>query len=237
MTDTQNKEKRFDLQNHIVNLFNNTPPRCFDELLVPVHEIGRLDNPRYEYEDMNVEALAVLLDFLDRRLQQNHATARAAHESLAPILSCFCEMGKSNSVIRKYLRTQILPPLRDVMNRPEQGESLRNRLVKLMTAPNTEIKELVAEFLFILCKENVGRLIKYTGYGNAAGLLANRGLMLGGRGRGNYSSDSDDSDTEEYLKVKDKINPVTGTLMRVFQFFKLLNIQGCFSCFHICRML
>lgn len=58
----------------------------------------------------------------------------------------------------------------------------------------------------------VSRFVKYTGYGNAAGLLATRGL-LGGQGPRTsdtqYSSDSD-SDTEEYRQVKDRINPVTG---------------------------
>lgn len=50
----------------------------------------------------------------------------------------------------------------------------------------------------------VDRLIKYTGYGNAAGLLASRGLMLGGsKPTIDYSSDSEDSDTEEYERVKD----------------------------------
>jgi Guanine nucleotide exchange factor synembryn len=87
----------------------------------------------------------------------------------------------------------------------EDGSTIRNKLVRLMTNPNTDIKELVADFLFVLCKENVGRLIKYTGYGNAAGLLANRGLMCGRIGNApEYSSDSEDSDTEEYLKFKDK---------------------------------
>lgn len=93
------------------------------------------------------------------------------HESLAPILTCLSEISRSNRIIRKYLRLQVLPPLKDVMNRPEEGKTLRNRLVKLMTNPNTDVKELVADFLFVLCKENVGRLIKYTGYGNAAGNL------------------------------------------------------------------
>lgn len=53
--------------------------------------------------------------------------------------------------------------------------------------------------------------MKYTGYGNAAGLLAARGL-LDGRGTSpqpQYSSDSD-SDTEEYRQAKDRINLVTG---------------------------
>mgnify|MGYP002715722711 CR=1 FL=1 len=50
-------------------------------------------------------------------------------------------------------------------------------------------------------------MIKYTGYGNAAGLFANRGIMFGGCGTRNsqssYSSDSD-SDTEEYSKYFDQ---------------------------------
>lgn len=60
----------------------------------------------------------------------------------------------------------------------------------------------------------MSRFVKHTGYGNAAGLLASRGLLGGHSLRapspeGQYSSDSD-SDTEEYRKVKDRINPVTG---------------------------
>ncbi|XP_064169066.1 synembryn-A-like isoform X1 [Anguilla rostrata] len=91
-----------------------------------------------------------------------------------------------------------------------------------MTHIDTDVKHCAAEFLFVLCKESVSRFIKYTGYGNAAGLLAARGLMRGGRDPGLYSED-DDSDTEEYREAKHQgtrlsfcpsvplsINPVTG---------------------------
>lgn len=44
-------------------------------------------------------------------------------------------------------------------------------------------------------------LLKYTGYGNAAGLLVARGLLAGGRGDTEYSPD-EDSDTEEYKSAK-----------------------------------
>jgi len=54
---------------------------------------------------------------------------------------------------------------------------------------------------------SVRRLIKYTGYGNAAGLLANRGLMADSRPPTHYSDDSDDSDTEEYAQVEDRYAP------------------------------
>ena len=36
--------------------------------------------------------------------------------------------------------------------------------------------------------------------------------MLGGKRSDNYSSESEDSDTEEYSAYKDRINPVTGCL-------------------------
>ena len=73
----------------------------------------------------------------------------------------------------------------------------------------------MADFLFVLCKENVNRLIKYTGYGNAAGLLASRGLMGGvqAQSSGDYSSDDDDSETEEYAMDKAQIDPMIGEFL------------------------
>lgn len=58
----------------------------------------------------------------------------------------------------------------------------------------------------------VWRMTKYTGYGNAAGMFANRGLLGGGQGTPgtDYSSDSEDSDTEEYKNVASSFNPVLG---------------------------
>ncbi|XP_054997686.1 synembryn-A isoform X2 [Sorex araneus] len=112
------------------------------------------------------------------------------------------------SFLEKRLH-QVLPPLRDVRTRPEVGELLRNKLVRLMTHLDTDVKRVAAEFLFVLCSESVPRFIKYTGYGNAAGLLAARGLMAGGRPEGQYSED-EDTDTDEYKEAKASINPVTG---------------------------
>ena len=69
--------------------------------------------------------------------------------------------------------------------------------------------------VYILCSFTVSRFVKYTGYGNAAGLLAARGLLNGRRNScdsqyaSQYSSDSD-SDTEEYREAKARINLVTG---------------------------
>ena len=74
------------------------------------------------------------------------------------------------------------------------------------------LQESVGEFLFVLCKDNVSRLIKYVGYGNAAGFLADHGLMAGNTDETakNYSTDEEESDTEEYERIKDQIDPMTG---------------------------
>lgn len=56
------------------------------------------------------------------------------------------------------------------------------------------------------------RFIKYTGYGNAAGLLAARGLMAGGRPEGQYSED-EDTDTEEYKEAKARCVPLHPRLL------------------------
>lgn len=130
-------------------------------------------------------------------------------ESVAPVLSVLTECARMHRPARKFLKAQVLPPLRDVRTRPEVGELLRNKLVRLMTHLDTDVKRVAAEFLFVLCSESVPRFIKYTGYGNAAGLLAARGLVVGGRPEGQYSED-EDTDTDEYKEAKASINPVTG---------------------------
>ena len=48
----------------------------------------------------------------------------------------------------------MLPPLRDVINKPEVGDALRNKLVRLMTHIDTDVKNCSSEFLFVLCKES-----------------------------------------------------------------------------------
>ncbi|XP_022082696.1 synembryn-A-like [Acanthaster planci] len=165
------------------------------------------------FEGRSTDAIVSILKFLEMRVDRA-AAAKKLHvvEQLNPVLSALCVLSRTNRHIRRYLKKTVLPPLNkeQACNLPEEGGSLRNKLVRLMTNHSTDIKEVVADFLFILCKESVTRLIKYTGYGNAAGMLARRGLLAGGHGNRDYSSDDEDSDTEEYKDIRDEVNPVTG---------------------------
>ncbi|XP_060951504.1 synembryn-A isoform X2 [Limanda limanda] len=194
-----------ELQSHTVNLLSALPLQCLDVLLVVPQDPDSEQCP-----GVNMDCVHILLTFMERRLESGDKIK----EKLTPILNLLTESCRAHRETRHYIRKHILPPLTDVSHRPEEGSTVRNRLIRLMTHLDTDVKHCAADLLFVLCKENVRRFVKYTGYGNAAGLLATRGLLCGqGRGMsssaGRYSSDSD-SDTEEYRQVKDRINPVTG---------------------------
>lgn len=73
---------------------------------------------------------------------------------LSPILTVMVKSARCNSLLRHYLKSKVLPPLRDVRSRPEIGDDLKNQLVRLLTTPATQVRDLVADFLFVLCKEN-----------------------------------------------------------------------------------
>lgn len=199
---TESEELTEEFHSHTINLLGNLPLPCLDVLLIP-----KVQPNSIEYMSVNMDAVNMLLKFMERRVDRGHKLK----ESLIPSLNLLTESSRIHRETRKFLRSKVLPPLRDVMNKPEVGDTLRNKLVRLMTHIDTDVKDCAAEFLFVLCKESVARFIKYTGYGNAAGLLAARGLLRGGRDSGIYSED-EDSETEEYKEFKARINPVTGVV-------------------------
>uniref|UniRef100_A0A3P9IIY7 Synembryn n=1 Tax=Oryzias latipes TaxID=8090 RepID=A0A3P9IIY7_ORYLA len=202
MSQADGEERTEEFHSHTVNLLGNLPLPCLDVLLMPKVQQGSI-----EYMGVNMDAVKMLLDFMENRLDRGHKLK----ETLLPSLNLLTESARIHRETRKFLRSKVLPPLRDVKNRPEVGNTLRNKIVRLMTHIDTDVKDCAAEFLFVLCKESVSRFIKYTGYGNAAGLLAARGLLRGGRDSGIYSED-EDSETEEYREAKAHINPITGVV-------------------------
>ncbi|KAF5308249.1 hypothetical protein FQR65_LT06242 [Abscondita terminalis] len=205
----ENDDKKIELHNHIINFLTNMPMKCYPSLLIPLQD-NEIVSECDKYEEQNMSAINALIAFLESRFT-NDGSIKNQQDLLSPILTVLVKGVKSSRIIRKYLRIKILPPLRDVHQRPEEGVTLRNSLCRLLTTPLTNVRDLVADFLFVMCKENVGRMVKYTGYGNAAGLFAQRGLLGGGKpDEGRYSSDSEDSDTDEYKEYKHGINPVVG---------------------------
>ncbi|XP_076805364.1 chaperone Ric-8A-like isoform X2 [Clavelina lepadiformis] len=189
------------------NAIYSVPPACFKvDKLIPLKAEEKSSTGKLTPERKNFKAIASLLDILQHRVMSNTIATDILHPLLA-LLSQLCRLSRD---IRLYFKNKILPPRKDFNHRPEEGSELRNKLIELFTHNDTNLKHAAADFLFVLCKENVDRFVKYTGYGNAAGLLAARGFLAGGRGDTEYSDTDSDSDTEEYKQVCDEINPVTG---------------------------
>ncbi|XP_046906741.1 synembryn-A [Hypomesus transpacificus] len=203
MQPCEEQEDTNNLQGHTVNLLSALPLPCLDVLLAVPLEPHSLQS-----QGVNMDCVHALMLVMERRLD----SGEKVKEKLTPILNLLTESCRAHRETRLYLRTHILPPLRDASLRPEEGSTVKSKLIRLMTHMDTDLKHCAADLIFVLCKENVSRFVKYTGYGNAAGLLATRGLLGGQRSKctgGQYSSDSD-SDTEEYRQVKGRVNPVTG---------------------------
>jgi len=203
---TSSRDGRVTLTSHVVNVTTNLPVLATAALLGPsAVESGG---------GGSTNVPEVFLNFLLDNLSSPRP-GLSLKEEVAPVLSVLCNLSRSHPPVRKYLRSVVLPPLKgsDVRQKPEVGSSARAKLVRMLAGSDAEVGTMVAEFLFVLCKENVGRMVKYTGYGNAAGLLASRGLMTGGRGdmAHTFSEDEDtDEEDEDYKKVASDVNPVSG---------------------------
>ena len=171
------------------------------------YQICKLQQIKYEGRFMDV-AQEILDHFMATAQGFNHDQLQ---DNLSLVLKVLCQLSSAHRLVRKYYRKTILPPLRDLSHRPEESCSAKGYLCKLLTSPSEKISNLAGHFLFVLCKENTKRFVKHVGYGNAAGLLARRRLLAGGSNtKCDQYSEDEDSDTEEYKKQMNSINPISG---------------------------
>lgn len=82
LCDTKNEIRKEDLQSHIVNLLTNMPTQAYEELLSKIAELGKPENPEHEYMEMNLEVIAVLLDFIRKRLDDVSDFTHILHKIL-----------------------------------------------------------------------------------------------------------------------------------------------------------
>jgi len=215
--DAHDEEAKQLVVRNVINILTTFPIKAMEGLVKPLDRdfIGDADEREVKHEGVVVNAPKVVLEYLIDLLSQPSSPRNGCsfRDNLTPVLKASCMIAAGYPAVRKYFRSRVLPPITDVSKRPEDGECPKGRLCSLLTSPDSSVSVMVAEFIFILCKQNVKRMVKHTGYGNAAGLLARKGLMGGGISRdqtGNFSSTDSDSDTEEYTSNRHKVNPITG---------------------------
>ncbi|XP_073834173.1 ric8 guanine nucleotide exchange factor A [Musca autumnalis] len=204
-------ERERSVVSHSIDLLTNISSSCLSELIVKCDSTAVSTEKRPIFENRNVSALSTTLRYLHYTLEENEKSSSTNKNLVTPVLAILVKCISSNSIMRRYVRSVILPPLKDVYKRPEEGNELRNYLCRLQGSPDMVVRNLTYELLLVCCKKSQSRLIKYFGYGNMAGLFANAGLLAGRKVETNeFSSDGEDSDTQEYSDMKHAINPVVG---------------------------
>lgn len=148
-----NKDAQLELCSNAVNLLTNVPTACYSELVVAVHPTSSNQAPTV-FDGQDVSVLEVMLQFLKTRLESATSGSSTLAEMLSPVLMALLKCVQCVSVQRRYIRSVILPPLKDVHERPEVGNTLRNQLCRLLTSVDSQVRDLVAELLFVICKEN-----------------------------------------------------------------------------------
>lgn len=116
--------------------------------------------------------------------------------SLVPLLTVFNKASQANVKVRKGFKEAIFrelanPPDRDDEDEEEKKKEpsveapkgkddetnvIKRKLLSCMTSFHFSVKVVVSEFLFNLCGQDSGEFIRLTGFGNAVGLLAEKGL-------------------------------------------------------------
>lgn len=162
-----NNDSQQELCSNIVNLLTNVPTACFSELVVAVHLTTDGNSQGAQaptvFDGQDVSVLDVMLNFLRSRLDSSKSVQKTLTEMLSPVLMALVKCVKCVSVQRRYIRSVILPPLKDIHERPEVGNTLRNQLCRLLTSVDSQVRDLVAELLFVICKEN-GEYIFLVGF-------------------------------------------------------------------------
>lgn len=185
-SDSNTKEQKEQLLINLINLLTNMPEEVYLQLSeADVNEIlHHLDSQLITYSKAN------------------------AREIVLPVLNVCANICKYKEDVRKRWFEEIVGSVKDFEKRPEEYDTLRGRVVKLMTSVDVHLKDIAAEFMHALCGGDTEKFITYTGFGNSAAFLSSRGLL--GDLNQRRKSDSISDEKTAYEEIRDKIDPITG---------------------------
>ncbi|CAH1758891.1 14584_t:CDS:10 [Entrophospora sp. SA101] len=137
-------------------------------------------------------------------------------ETITPLIVLLKRLAEGNQTAKLILRNNLLPD--DVTKPLEKGDSLSARLIRVMTSvllPN--LKESISNLLFTLCDEDAHLFVHHVGYGNAAGFLMTKNILIPPPPSTTSSSSPSSSITNSSSKSNisnssssKPINPITG---------------------------
>lgn len=192
-----------------------------DQLLVNlIHLLTNM--PERVYHELSDDDVNKVLHHLDEQLKT--FTKSSFRDTILPVLNACANICRYKENVRQHWFDEIIGSTQDFEKRPEEYDTLRGRLVKLMTSIDVHIKEIAAEFLHALCGGDTEKFITYMGFGNSAAFLATKGLLSQSAERnhgaknqieGGINEELQESEADKkYRELRDKLDPITGKLER-----------------------
>ena len=179
-----------------------------DQVLVNlIHLLTNM--PAQVYQELSDEDADKILRHLDSQLKTY--LKNSFRDTVLPILNVCANICRYNKSTRQRWFDEIIASTKQFDKRPEEYETLRGRLVKLMTSVDVHIKDIAAEFLYALCGDDTEKFITYTGFGNSAAFLSTRGLLSHAMKKTSESNGGAHPD-ENYEQLRTKLDPITGKL-------------------------
>jgi len=161
----------------------------------------------------------LFFDDLERKVNacssHQHTITEAAEDQLNIALKTTNRIVRVSRQARLHLKKRLNLNDRDFMKVPEHGDTLAAQLIALFTSPNVMLKSMSAQLFFIISKEQTARFIALTGYGNAAGLLYDAGILTSGAAHGEDDVDdsafSEDEGDEDEARRDEAISSIINT--------------------------
>uniref|UniRef100_A0AC34G8K2 Condensin complex subunit 1 C-terminal domain-containing protein n=1 Tax=Panagrolaimus sp. ES5 TaxID=591445 RepID=A0AC34G8K2_9BILA len=174
--------------------FLTAVPACLLPLCPKIPD-SEASNAIISYENYEMKFVAAVLKYLSKKLEDTDPVEIRLLTSFFVVLILLCTKHKQ---VRRYCRSKLIPS-----NNPAAlDKELRYKIIKLILTAKNFCAKQAAEFLFILCKRSVSKLIKDTGVKHVAELLPDNKDIYRKR-----EGDSEDSDDEN--KKPKKVEPET----------------------------
>ncbi|KAL1919381.1 uncharacterized protein VTP21DRAFT_2074 [Calcarisporiella thermophila] len=125
-----------------------------------------------------------------------------ADELISPLALLMAKIATEDKAARSKMREKLLPDDTDRTKPLGKGKSFTHRLIQLLTCITlNNSREAMGELLFTLCDEDANVFAHRVGYGNAAGFLMSRNILIPQPGSDRAHDEPSEGRT---------INPITG---------------------------
>ncbi|CAG8513711.1 14176_t:CDS:2 [Acaulospora morrowiae] len=183
---------------HAIHALLNFPVAPHKKIWFPPEKKSQ----QYELLDQLLEILKSMIFTAiqgdpDSNIDRNSKYGVDFDEVITPLVALLKKLAEEDELAKTMERNRLLPDDVDRSKPLEKGDSISARLIRLMTSvmlPN--LKDSVSELFFVLCDQDANVFIHHVGYGNGAGFLMSRNIMI--------------PSTSSIYNSDKSINPITG---------------------------